>query len=171
VGAANPSWPFAESDWIADALARTAEFGEDAETALGALQAGKVEKYHTPTAEWLHGILRSVFADQFPQDDVYDSAFDRAEVFLGVTTQDQLNEITAARPEQPPTYRPNWFGRSTWCANNDRNPVEDLIAEFTTTGEAWGPLKAGLFDGRIKRASAALVIYLERFNEVRASHE
>ena len=51
------------------------------------------------SAEWLHQILRSAFDKQLPDADPYDRAFDRAEVMLGVVSEDEGIIRATANPQ------------------------------------------------------------------------
>ena len=71
--------------------------------AQAALDANEGMKYHTPTAEWLHGMIRPMFDEQFPDDETYDAAFDSTEVMLGIVAADLSNkqsegEVRATNP-------------------------------------------------------------------------
>jgi hypothetical protein len=124
-------------------------------------------KYHTPVAEWLHHVLRPIFSDQWPDDDAYDSEFERAEAVLGVLTQDVINVRLAATPEGRRWGRSRWYGRSTWRSSHGHgNPVADLVHDFETQGSQWGPLEGGLFGRDEERARAALEKYQTSFNEL-----
>lgn len=118
-------------------------------------------------AEWLHHVLRQIFADQWPDDDAYDAEYDRAEAVLGVLAQDAVNVRAAANPEGRIFGRSHWYGRSTWrAAHSHGNPVADLVHEFQTQGAQWGPLKGGLFGGDEDRARTALEEYQKSFNDI-----
>lgn len=88
IEATDPYQPFDNGDWVTNALARATLHDEDPATALSHFTQKRGGKYHTPVAEWLHAVLRPVFTDQIPDDDQYDIEFDRAEVMLGLLSQD-----------------------------------------------------------------------------------
>jgi len=103
-------------------------------------------KYHTPVADWLHAVLRPVFVDQLPDQDMYDTEFDRAEVMLGLLSQDSANQRYAAHSDSRWSARSHWFGRSTWRAARYGNPVTAFEHEFQSQGETWPPLQGNLFE-------------------------
>ncbi len=165
--ATDPYKPFADTTgWVTNALARAATSGKDLEDSLKDLTEGRIGKYHTPVAEWLHHVLRSIFADQWPDEDSYTAEFDQVEAVLGVLAQDAVNVRAAANPEGRIWRRSYWHGRSTWrSARGFGNPVADLVHEFEAQGAQWGPLKGGLFGGEVDRARAALQDYQEFFSD------
>lgn len=166
--ATDPYSPFGTSDWVVDALARATVEGEDARTALAHFTKNVGGKYYTPVAEWLHAVLRSVFADQLPDQDMYDTDFDRAEVMLGLLSQDIANQRYAADPNSRWRARSHWFGRSTWRSASHGSPVRDFEQEFQSQGPTWPPLRHLLFGGDAARAQEALNAYATTFNELAA---
>jgi len=165
----DPYKPFGNmTDLVTNTLARATVLGIEYSEALQHYTVDKGGKYYTPIAEWMHNVLRPVFADQLPDDDAYDEAFDRAEVFLGVLAQDLTNVRKSANPESRAWGRRSyWFGRSTHRNRyRDSTPIDDLLYELDTHGTQWGPVKAGLFGGQVDRARAALEEYKVKFNEV-----
>jgi hypothetical protein len=171
IEAVDPYKPFTVSDWAPNVLARSAIEDEAFDAALTAFE-GKppaVGKYKTPTAEWLHHILRPAFDIQFPDDGDYDREFDRTEVMLGIVGQDQATLHAQKAPDVAWLFRSRWFGRSTWRAPRDRhgNPVEDIAEEIALHEAAWEPLAAGLFGESMERASDAVSKYRELFGQSR----
>ncbi len=165
--ATNPWAPFDHEGWTANILAKAALENKPLEEALADFTERRVGKYHTPVAEWLHASLRPIFLDQWPDDDAYQSEFDRTEVVLGVLAQDAVNVRLAATPEGRGWGRSRWFGRSTWrAANYHGNPVDDLQHDLATEGAMWGPLRGELFGGEVDRAQAALEQYAKTFAEL-----
>jgi hypothetical protein len=165
--ATSPHKPYAV-DWISNTLAFATINGVDVEDALKEYTERRRGKYHTPEAEWLHHVLRPLFADQMPDEDSYDAEYDRAEVILGVIAQDVVNVQRAAAGNDGRYYgRSHWYGRSTWRANRSYgNPVADLAQELAANGPTWEPLRANLFGGDAARAQAALEAYGENFAQV-----
>jgi hypothetical protein len=89
-----PHRPFPKSsNWVENTLARSVIHSEDPATALEGFTGNKVGKYHTPAAEWLHHVRRPVFDEQFHDDESYNRAFDRAEIMLGVLSQDDQDQL------------------------------------------------------------------------------
>lgn len=158
--------PFA-TDWIAHTLARGTVEGKDFTEALEDFTERRAGKYHTPASEWLHAVLRSVFADQLPDQDGYDAEFDRAEVMVGMLGRDC--ELTAQAVAGAGEYvrRAYWVGRSTWRSQHwHGNPVEDFARELETHGPLWKPLQGGLFGGQPQRAEAAMTEFKQTFDRV-----
>lgn len=165
----DPYKPFGSQDWVANTLARATIDGRDLGEALKDFTERRQGKYHTPVAEWLHHVLRPTFAAQWPDQDSYDSEFDRAEVMLGVLAQDAVNVRVASHPSGAAWGRSHWFGRSTYRAANYRgNAAEDLAHELSGQGRLWGPLQADLFGGDEERAREAIEKYVKTFNEIAA---
>jgi hypothetical protein len=164
----DPYKPFGNmTEWVTNTLARATVLGIDYSEALQHFTVNKGGKYYTPIAEWMHKVLRPVFADQLPDDDAYDETFDRAEVFLGALAQDLANLRNAANPESRARGRSHWFGRSTHRNQyRDSTPMDDLLYELDTHGTQWGPVKAGMFGGDVDRARAALEEYKLKFIDV-----
>ncbi len=166
--ATDPYWPFdGHQDWTPNTLARAAQSGKSFTETFEGLSARRLEKYHTPVAEWLFVLLRPLFTDQLPDDEAYAAEFDRAEVLLGVLAQDAANIRIAGLPQGRGWGRPHWFGRSTWrAAQYQGNAVEDLRHELATERALWRPLGAELFGGELDRAQAAVDKYAETFTEL-----
>ena len=95
------------------------------------------------------------FRDQWPDQDAYDSEFDRAEVILGVLVQDVANVSTAAANQDRGVWaRSHWYGRSTWrAARYHGNAAEDRSRELSTEGHRWRSLQASLFGADQDRAA------------------
>lgn len=166
--ATDPYEPFGNmGDIVPNTLARATTTGRDVVDSMKDFVERRTGNYHTPVAEWVHHVLRPIFADQWPDDDAYDSEFERAEAVLGVLAQDVINVRLAATPERRGSGRSRWYGRSTWrSAHGHGNPVADLMHEFQTQGPQWGPLEGGLFGRDNDRARVALEKYQESFNEL-----
>ena len=158
--------PFGTTEWVALTLARATIQDKDMTEALEDYTQRRAQKYYTPAAEWLHHVLRPVFADQIPDQQTYDSEFDRAEVMLAALAQDQANVRAALNPDGSPGSRTYayWFGRSTWrAANSLGNPVAEMTHELSTQGALWGPLRGDLFGADQQRAQAAFERIIEDF--------
>lgn len=122
-------------------------------------------RLHTPVSDWLHHILWLLFEDLYPGKEAYDTDFDRAEVLLGLISQDQELRETARGGAVGFGPHSHWFGRSTWHSRYMRgNGVLDVIEqELADEGEAWPPLRAGFFGGTPARAQAAFEAYSPTF--------
>ncbi|ROP38977.1 toll/interleukin-1 receptor domain-containing protein [Saccharothrix texasensis] len=167
----NPWTPFGDmSHWLPSVVARVAKTGEEARTALKVFTGNHVGKYRTPVAEWLHTILQPHFADQYVDDTAYDDAFDRAEVMLGLISQDFDNARAVANSDQTREGRSVWFGRSTWRGRYGSRAVGIVASEVEVQGASWAPLEAGLFGGQLDRAVTAIKDYEEAFNRIARLH-
>lgn len=168
VEATGPYDAFGNAGLAAHVLARAVVRGVDPHTALSDFEQGTVGKYHTPVAEWLHAALRTVFSDQMPDQEMYDAEFDRAEVMLGLLSQDAAQQRQLLlNPESPWRARSRWYGRSTWRSQHSHgNPVVDFDREMQSQGELWPPLQQNLFGGDKSRARDALDAYAQDFNQL-----
>lgn len=167
VRACDPYQPFSQFEIVPHVLARSAIEHENPDTAFSAFNDRRIGKYRTPVAEWLRSILKPVFAEQLPDDFIYDAQIDRAEVFLGLIEQDFVNTTRSAKTSWP--GRAHWFGRSTWRSERYGNPLDEFSDQLKQHGDAWGPLTAGLFGRSQDRARAAIQDYREIFKEISAS--
>jgi hypothetical protein len=171
--AVTPYSPFSHTqNHVADVVARVATTDDDATAAFEAFtrRQNRIGGYYTPVADWLHAALRPVFADQFHDESIYSDEFDRAEVVLGLLSQDSANVRARAASDRAWTRRVKWFGRSTWrAANGHSDALGDISAELEAQGESWGPLAAGLFGHDVGRAVTAVADYSEQFNRLRDS--
>jgi len=155
---------FIEGDfpWIASALALSKDGNRvvDEELVEG-LKSRRIGARHTPMSDYLYGQLKPIFADYFPDERDYADAFDLAEIYLDLISED-------AQEERAKNY---WgpsggYGRYTWRHKHSDNPPEvGLKAAMDSVGQGWSPLVAGLFDGSVQRASKAF----DRVAEVAAS--
>jgi hypothetical protein len=163
--ATDPYRPFSDTELAANTLARATTTDRDLADSLKDFTERRNGKYHTPVAEWLHHVLRPIFADQVPDADMFTAEFDQAEIVLGVLAQDVENVRT--KDNSAGWARSRWFGRSMWRAESgDGNPVADLVHQFDTQGVQWGPLKSGLFGGDEGRARHALDTFQTEFNRL-----
>jgi hypothetical protein len=166
VEAVDPWRAFQHLERTPQVLARAVIEGLDLPNSL---EKCKGFSYHTPVADWMYRILRPVFADQFFDDDAYETAFHTAEVMLGAVSQYHVTVRTEGVPERAwlRDYS-NWYGRSTHRSNHhDIRPVEDLLEEQTAQGATWGPIRAGLFGGDVDYAHEVIGRYREGFEEAR----
>ncbi|UJC82118.1 toll/interleukin-1 receptor domain-containing protein (plasmid) [Rhodococcus erythropolis] len=161
--------PFAEAGKAApSALAYAAESEKyTLESALAALRTNGIQHRLQPVADWLCAMLCPMFADQFTDNDSYENAFDRAEVMLGLVTQDSISMLVERNPELSWLRGTHWFGRSTWRhKHSNSSPVNEFAQQLDTAGADYGPLKAGLFGSQQERAGAAMTSYAEQFAKV-----
>ncbi|GAA3134124.1 hypothetical protein GCM10020255_008690 [Rhodococcus baikonurensis] len=110
-----------------------------------------------PVADWLCEMLRPMFTDHLADSDAYENAFDRAEVMLGLVTEDSISMLVERNPELSWLRGTHWFGRSTWRhKHSNSSPVNEFAQQLDTAGADYGPLRAGLFGGQQERAEAAM---------------
>lgn len=165
IASVTPYHPFGNAESVANVLAHSVKTGDDYAKSVAGLGT-EYGRYYTPVAEWLFAVMRPVFREQFVDDDAYESAFDYAEVALGVVTED-LAIVRATGSGRPYRFYNKWFGRATWRYARDRcDPVADLSAEHAALGTSWAALQAGLFGGSGERAAAAIEQFGETFREV-----
>jgi len=158
-------------DAVAKILAYSVKEGETIESACTALDNNAIPNYHTPVADWLFVELKSVFADQFHDEDEYELTFDRAEIYLGLASADAAIQL-ADKIGKSSTYgySARWFGRSTWRANQTHtDPVSEMQNEFEIAGANWTLLSAGIFGGKKERAERAFASYASDFTKIRQS--
>jgi hypothetical protein len=86
----------------------------------------------------------------------YEALFDRFEMLLALTYADLRNTDWG-----PP-------GRFAWKHSNRvaDSPYNELLAEITREGNAWAPLKAGLFQGSKDRALEIANAYQARLDKL-----
>lgn len=168
IEATDPYRPFANTTPIAvNTLARAAVEHVTYQEAYAQYAEKKIGNYHTPMAEWLHVVLRPLFSDQWPEDEAFSSEFDRAEVALGIVSQDAATTRSSAFPDRPSWPRSRWFGRSMWRSrHNHGDPLADFEGELKSQGTQWPPLRAGLFGGEAARAQSAMDAYRETYQSM-----
>jgi hypothetical protein len=144
--------------------------GESPQVVIEKFNAKQTTRLRTPVADWLHVILREHFDEQYADASAYSEAFDRAEVVLGMISQDISNVEIGGDPERSWAKRSLWFGRSTWRANYGSGAAGIIAAEIQRDGLSWPPLAAGLFGGQFDRAVTASSDYAEQFAKIANSH-
>lgn len=120
----------------------------------------------TPISDHLHDRLRPKFRGLIPDDDRYSRIFDELEIYLGLIVSDLRIQAEAAN--EPGGWRGAWIpdpvtGRFTWrdrYAEPGERVEHHLLAQLLRHGDEWPPLKSGLFDGSVARATAAFDKYL-----------
>jgi hypothetical protein len=167
VQAVDPWQPF-DSSVVTQLLANAMAMGKGLAEAQAALDANDGMKYHTPIADWLHGMVRPMFDEQFPDNEAYDTTFDSTEVMLGIVATDLVITQAGGEVERPIRLRPSWFGRSAWRSRNRADTVQAISEDVTAQGDTWPPLQAGLFGGSVDRATAATTYYAEAFANYRS---
>lgn len=159
----NPWSAFQYVDWLPDILIRV-----DRES-ISAREAFRTRAQHprlyTPISDWLLRLLTPVLEDQFTDERELIHAFERAEVLLGVISQDLSNQ--AAQVGQRDDGGSRWYGRATWSGRTAQsNLLETMQQEFISQGSSWPPLARGLFGCNEDRATMAFDSYRENFIEV-----
>lgn len=106
------------------------------------------DRHYTPMSEYLYKILQPKLDDILFIGKGYEKSFDEFEVIFALVVADirKQNGYEAWGP----------VGRFGWKnQRHDKTPLTRINLEAQAFGENWGPIKAGLFGGKI-----------ERFNEV-----
>lgn len=166
-----PWAPFSSmGDDVQQLLAYGETKGEDFATVAATLRKpGGRGGLLTPTADWLHAVLRPIFEEQFVDEDSYDRAFDRTEIMLGMVSQHVAGQRAARHPDHAWRNHSSWFGRSTWRSRHHlSSALPDVAAELDAEQDAWAPLRVGLFNGSRDDAEAALTAYAKDFQERRS---
>ncbi|WP_433270673.1 toll/interleukin-1 receptor domain-containing protein [Actinosynnema sp. CS-041913] len=159
----NPTVPFGsitdEDELVSSVVARSALTGVDARRALAELTEPPAATDPMPIAvsDWLHVLLRQEFAEQYVDDQIYDDAFDRAEVLLGLLSQDRAQ----TGPSIGSSTR--WYGRSARRGWSHGGAYSEIKAELEAERAGWPPTRAGLFGGEPDRALAAIAGYKSTF--------
>jgi hypothetical protein len=108
--------------------------------------------------------LRPIFDDQMPQDDLYAEEFDKAEIMLGLVSQDLASVRYGGDENRRWLMHSRWFGRSTYrAAWHHGDPLGDYSTALATQGQQWLPMKGGLFGSDPDRAERAVEGYAEEF--------
>lgn len=105
------------------------------------------ERNHTPQSEYLYKRLQPIIEDQLFVGKKYDALFDRFELLYALCHADFTNDYWG----HP--------GRFCWKRLHGRDPFSELVAEAEKAGDAWPPLKAGLFDGKLSRFQAVATMF------------
>ncbi|MDM7885651.1 TIR domain-containing protein [Curtobacterium sp. RHCKG23] len=157
-----PYKPFVDQEGVANLLAHLAkgDEGDDIDDLVS--RAAKLAKFYTPVEDWLLSRLTPTFEDQFTRRDDFNVAFSKAEIFLGIVSEDEAQ----SDPDRP--WRSStWYGRATWQdRRRGRSALDELREEFELAGVAWPPLVAGFFGGDEERARARFDSYGESFKRV-----
>lgn len=109
-------------------------------------------RHDIPVSHHLFKTLREALRGTVPVDHEYETAFDRFEYILGLIIED-------TRSQQPKGVRTGdapvgYFIRNGHSTHTP--PVwERIKSEAEQTGADWGPIRAGIFGGSIKRFAVA----------------
>lgn len=110
------------------------------------------ERNYVPESEYLYKTLQPLLEDLLFLGSDYEELFDRFEIIRTLCYVD-LRGIK------------NWIwgppGRFCWKLQNGmgQNPYDKLVSEAESHGDAWGPLKAGFFNGSILRFKEVAIAY------------
>jgi len=100
------------------------------------------QRLKTPSSDRIHTYLRDVLRPFLPNDAVYDQAFDRFEYLFSLVyldAQDRDGSVLWA-----PWGRFGWRNRFIGASGGHVSDV--LMEESRREKDAWGPIKAGLFE-------------------------
>ncbi len=104
------------------------------------------ERNYVPRSEYLFKAVQPAIEDLLFLGRSYEELFDRFEIFYALTYAD-LEDRKGHHFWGPP-------GRFGWKARSlgrSGGPYAALVAEATSAGDAWPPLRSGLFGGSIER--------------------
>jgi len=107
---------------------------------------GNKQNMITPVSDHLAVLLREPLLEFLPGDERYQDAFDSFEYLLSCVLYDNAKQAWR---------RGRFTWRGTHFGDNDPPVGTALVAEAKAAGEAWAPLKAGLFGGSLSRFEAA----------------
>lgn len=167
----DPWRPFRELPEVAQVLAYRAEGATMGLHEVAQLRSRQMSARYTPASNYLHAVLRPIFADMIPDDQDYTDAFNRFELLLAAIMTDARTDPNRS-PEAWPDHHN--FGRVLWDnhvryeRNNTSLPEVRLLTEATSSGSNWPPLQARLFNGEFARATAALELVVSEISECRA---
>ncbi|MGZ8845580.1 MAG: caspase family protein, partial [Pyrinomonadaceae bacterium] len=106
------------------------------------------EHQYVPVSEYLFKVLQPKLDDIFFISKNYEKVFDEFEVLYSLVAIDLWKQ------NQGWPYIP--LGRFAWKHSNIENPpYGKVIREANIAGEAWQPIRSGLFGGSIQRFTAA----------------
>ena len=117
-----------------------------------ARQLPGLDRRHTPVSDHLAEVLGQWLVDLEPDNRVFERAFDRFELLLGLVFYDLASQRD----------RGGWapVGRFCWRNRYDGTIWDDLAKEIRDGGERWPLLEAGLFGGSADRLAASLKAYV-----------
>lgn len=111
---------------------------------------GQTTKYYTPMSDHIQHVLRDLFIDDFPTQDEYDEAFDRACVLLDALAIDSQDEDLSG-------FHSAGYGSYLWRHRRSKREADAaLLKELSEQEAVWKPLTDGLFGGDEARATEAL---------------
>lgn len=104
-----------------------------------------LDRRYTPRSDHLLKTLQPTLEDLLFLGRTYEDLFDEFEILLALSHAD-IRQPADGSGWGPP-------GRFVWLHNSreERGPYMRLVEEAKKAGDAWGPLRAGLFQGKMKR--------------------
>jgi len=116
---------------------------------IGRLLSG-MEQRKTPVSDFLVDCLRVPLRDLIPDDEAFQSTFDRFEYLLALVHADQNRWA----------FHDGWWGpvgRFIWRGSYayEARIIEVIGKEIEAEGLNWPPIKAGLFGGNLEQAKTA----------------
>lgn len=105
------------------------------------------ERHYVPRSEYLHRLLQPRLDDILFLGGSYDRLFDKLEILIALTYVDY--------DEMARTHGHVWgpIGRFGWKHSSrmgESSPLHDVRAEAERYGQEWGPIRAGLFQGKLE---------------------
>lgn len=159
--------PFSHAEIAAGALSLSATRQMEPHAAAKELLEGRVGRHYTPVSDWLHFVLRPIFAEQIHDDVDYDKTFNTADIVLGIMSQHLAEDHHGGNPERQWLVRSSWFGRATWVyRRSQQSPVRGLREDLDRLGTRWPPLAAGIFGTDPDQAAKAMTDYEAEFIEL-----
>ncbi|HEU5408721.1 MAG TPA: caspase family protein [Nitrospira sp.] len=105
------------------------------------------ERHHVPRSEYIYKLLQPTADDILLIGGEYESVFDRFEMIYSL----EYAHVVHPEPIGDSDEIRGPVGRFGWKGRFDKGPLTKLVEEATQAGNDWGPLRAGLFGGTLKR--------------------
>lgn len=104
------------------------------------------EKNRVPRSEYLFRLLQPTLDQSLCLGADYERHFDQFEVLLALEIAEQKSRELRGRAWGP-------VGRFGWKYHRgaEASPLHRVLSEATAMGDAWPPIKAGLFQGSVER--------------------
>jgi hypothetical protein len=96
-------------------------------------------QHYVPLSEYLFQLLRKPMAEVVDIQSEYDDLFDQYEILSALTCADLL-EASGSGPR-------SLLGRFSWKHSRGDGPFKLMLEDAAQFGDAWPPLKTGLFKG------------------------
>ena len=122
------------------------------------------ENNHVPESEYAFKETQPLLEDLFFLGKSYEGLFDRYEMLMSLSYAD----LTWDGADTSRVWGP--AGRFWWKYSSLRsgtNPLSEMLLEASSAGDAWPPIKAGLFKGSYKRFAAVADGYEETLKGLR----